>query len=62
MRFTSSSALIRHNKEIHIIKDKSYKCGTCGKTFKRKANMQRHEKIHTNEKPYQCEFCGKLFM
>ena len=52
---------MQHNKEIHIFKDKSYKCGTCDKTFKRKAHMQRHEKVHTNEKSFQCEFCGILF-
>ena len=45
-----------HNKEFH---SQGFLCSwpTCGKSFLRKALLDRHLKVHTGEKPFICSFC-----
>ena len=38
-----------------------FKCDQCLKCFTLKANLQRHIKNHSGEKPFKCEICGKGF-
>ncbi len=35
---------------------------SCGKTFLRASNLNRHLKVHSKEKPHSCPFCGKTFL
>ena len=36
-------------------------CRYCDKFFSKPANVLKHERIHTGEKPYQCSYCDKAF-
>ncbi|XP_026467459.1 zinc finger and SCAN domain-containing protein 12-like [Ctenocephalides felis] len=38
-----------------------YKCKSCSKTFVAKQGLDRHEMIHTGERPHECEICNKRF-
>lgn len=36
-------------------------CDLCGKTFRDKHDLGKHETTHTGQKPHECDYCGQSF-
>ncbi|XP_073404135.1 uncharacterized protein [Dendrobates tinctorius] len=47
--------------EISHLRQKTFSCLECGKSFNLKSSFVRHRKIHTGGKPFSCSECGRCF-
>ncbi|KAL5356429.1 hypothetical protein BJX96DRAFT_171605 [Aspergillus floccosus] len=40
---------------------RKFRCGVCGKAYRKLEHLTRHERTHANSKPFQCMQCDKAF-
>lgn len=63
--YSDISFTIRHIKyHVHrkaAVAEPSLHCGQCGKGFATKQQLNKHETVHTDERPFKCEVCDKWF-
>ncbi|XP_068201384.1 LOW QUALITY PROTEIN: zinc finger protein 160-like [Palaemon carinicauda] len=52
---------VQVNESVAFDSNRKYGCDVCGKRFHSKANLLRHETIHSGKKNFPCGVCGKEF-
>lgn len=57
--FITKDTLTKH-LSVHN-ETRNFKCGQCGKLFKRISHVREHLKIHTMDRPFNCTVCRKTF-
>jgi len=57
----SSSGASGSVLRTHSPGGKKYSCDRCDKAFVRPAELSRHIRTHTNERPFKCATCGQKF-
>src|SRR5699024_4381734 len=56
----STTRSVIHNHQMSAHRSTIYTCDIdgCGKTFAKKCDLQRHQRVHLGLKPYQCNWTG----
>lgn len=52
---------VLYHKEAEHNDGRRFVCSKCGKGFKHKQLLQRHQLVHSDDRPYVCNDCGSSF-
>lgn len=58
--FRTSSAALYHRETEHNV-GRRFVCNKCTKVFKHKQLLQRHQLVHSSDRPHPCDTCGASF-
>lgn len=59
--FNSKMKLHTHIRKHFMQETRQLTCKICGKCFKDKNKVIRHEKYHTDDRPFKCNLCEKTY-
>nr|CAD7409572.1 unnamed protein product [Timema poppensis] len=59
-KFNHPSSVIYH-KEAEHNNGRVFVCNKCGKGFRHRQLLQRHQLVHSEDRPYVCKSCGASF-
>nr|CAD7454435.1 unnamed protein product [Timema tahoe] len=59
-KFNHPSSVVYH-KEAEHNNGRVFVCNKCGKGFRHRQLLQRHQLVHSEDRPYVCKSCGASF-
>ncbi|KFB44095.1 hypothetical protein ZHAS_00011930 [Anopheles sinensis] len=59
--FPELTTVLKHEETVHAGENRSFVCSACGKEFREKYLLQKHQETHVEERPHGCGVCGAAF-
>uniref|UniRef100_A0A182FBI6 Uncharacterized protein n=2 Tax=Anopheles albimanus TaxID=7167 RepID=A0A182FBI6_ANOAL len=59
--FPELQTVLKHEETVHVSESRTYVCSACGKSFRQKNLLKRHQSTHTEGRPHRCTVCEAAF-